>query len=135
VISFQIEGVDRIVRELRARDAALQAGGRRLISEYGAFTHDLTHQLSPYDALELFDDFHMRENIRIETSDDGLSFEVGWREEDFAAEGFAPYYLFQEFGTLHMAAQPSLGPAWNDLEPHFEQDASDLLRNTVVEGR
>lgn len=134
MLTFTIEGADEIAAEIRRRGAALPAAGRRLIADYGAYQHDLTHQLSPYDELELYDDFHMRENIRTETSDDGLSMEVGWHMEDFTSEGFAPYYFFQEFGTVNMAAQPSLGPAWAELEPHFVGDAKEMLHDTIIEG-
>lgn len=135
MITLDVQGLDQIEAELRRRQQAAEVGGRRLISDYGAYTHDLTHQLSPYDVLELYDTFHMRENIRIETDDDGLGMEVGWREEDFTVEGFFPYYLVWEFGSTQHAAQPSLGPAWNELEPSFEEDAEQLVQATMIEGR
>lgn len=126
-VRIEVGGINEIIAELGRKVEAANVAGRRLIADYGAFQHDLTFQLSPYDALEEFDTFHMREQIKIETSDDGLSMEVGWRMADFTSAGFYPYYLAQEFGTIHMAAAPSLGPAWNELEPTFKSDWREAL--------
>ena len=51
----------------------------------------------------------------------------------YAKEGFAPYYIFQEFGTVFHAAQPSLTPAWYELRPSFIEDARDIA-NTITGG-
>lgn len=126
-LSLELFGAGEIAAAVAENREEMVKASRLLVADYGAYMHDLTFQLSPYDALELNDTFHMRENIRIETDDDGLGVDVGWRHEDFTNEGFAPYYLFQEFGTLYMPAQPSLGPAASELEPLFYGDAADIL--------
>jgi len=135
MFGFDLEGIDGLKDELDRRLRTVEERARKLVADYGQHLHDLTFQLSPYDALELYDDFHMREHIDVQTYEEGsvFGFETGWRAEEFRAEGFAPYYLFQEFGTVLMPAQPSLTPAWADLRPSFLSDAADLL-NVMAKG-
>lgn len=130
MITYEVEGVDRIAEQVRAKVFGLEAGSRLLIADFGAEVHDRTFQYSPYDALELYDDFHMRENIRIETDDDGLGVNIGWRAADFRAEGFEPYYLTWEFGSdaINREPRPSLTPAFEELAPSLEERFRVLLR-------
>lgn len=127
MVYFSVTGVDRLHAELERRMLTVEARARRLVEDYGEHVRGLTFQLSPVDT------GFMREHVGAETSEgDGVfGFEAGWRAEEFRNEGFAPYYLFQEFGTVFMAPQPSLGPAWNELRPHFMDDAADIL-NTMA---
>lgn len=68
---------------------------------------------------------------RIIRTKSGLGFEGGWDAGEFFAEGQAFYPFFQEFGTSRHRAQPSLGPAYRYMVPHFQADMRDVLRATI----
>lgn len=105
-------GFDRAMQDVMARGAELIA--------------NVTEQLSPKDTL------FMSRHVRIFKSASGLVIEVGWDASDFFAIGEAFYPYFQEFGTRKMAAQPSLGPAYDYANPIIRADASDTLRAVIA---
>lgn len=64
----------------------------------------------------------MRDHIRVRLFQNDLMFEAGWDVMDFVEAGFAFYPYFQEFGTVKMAAQPTLGPATRVVMPEYRAD-------------
>jgi hypothetical protein len=87
----------------------------------------------PYDVQQL-DDFHMVEHIESRISPGGLSYEVGFSEATFAEFGQPPYFIYTEFGTTKMDAQPCVFPA-RDLEaPRFRRELAAALAPRSSEG-
>lgn len=86
---------------------------------------ELTHQLCPKDT------WFMAEHIRVEHTPDYRAFEVYWDPEDFEAEGLEFYPPFVEFGTSKQRAQPSLGPAYDALSPHYSADISRNIKKAL----
>jgi hypothetical protein len=63
-----------------------------------------------------------------------LGFEVGWRESDFVSVGLPFYPVYQEFGTVKMRAQPTLGPIAREVFPQLERDIGKLLLSSFTRG-
>lgn len=126
MVNFNMQGLEGVTAEIERRLMTTEERARKLVSDYAEHVRDLTFQLSPVDT------GFMREHVKGETSEEGtvFGFATGWHAEDFRSEGFAPYYLFQEFGTVFHAPQPSLTPAWLELRPSFIADARDVV-NTI----
>lgn len=74
----------------------------------------------------------MEEHVRVFMSPSGLVWEVGWDATDFVEAGFAFYPWYQEFGTRHMDAQPSLGPASAELFPIYRENIATLIRASIT---
>lgn len=112
----------------RSTDARLQKEGRQLVVKYGEKQFKLTRELCPVGSrtYKLGEHEHkpgdLRRRIRLRYSDDGLSYEVGWREEDFIEVGEDPYFIFTEFGTRFMKAQPCVFPARDRTAPQFKRE-------------
>lgn len=74
----------------------------------------------------------LRDHVSAQVSDDGFAGTVGWLPGPFLEAGDPPYYMFQELGTRFAPAQPSLGPAFDEVAPQFraevEQAVADAAR-------
>jgi HK97 gp10 family phage protein len=81
------------------------------------------------------DTHFMQEHCEAWISNEGLTFETGWRESDFDAAGLPFYPIFQEFGTIHMAANPALSTAYAEEKPHFQAEVSRLVREAIERRR
>lgn len=88
--------------------------------------HNHIAALCPYDVQQL-DDFHMIEHISTRITPGGLGYEAGFLHDDFAAEGQEDYFIYTEFGTTKMAAQPCVFPARDMEAPRFEQALARAL--------
>lgn len=73
----------------------------------------------------------MRDHVRIWKSPTGLVWEVGWDAGDFFDAGLAFYPFFVEYGTRFMAAQPSLGPAYEYVVPIYLADVEALVQLAI----
>lgn len=69
----------------------------------------------------------MAHEMRSPISADGLSYEVGFHEEDFSAAGKPFYPIFTEFGTRFAAAQPCIFPAAAQERPRFRRALKEAL--------
>lgn len=111
-----------VIVQLRQYDARVRREAKRVTKEYAEATRDLTYFLAPKDT------WFMAEHVKILYAYNGLAFEVGWDAADFEEAGHHAFYpWFQEFGTSKMRAQPSLGPAWNDLYPQYIDALGDVM--------
>lgn len=110
-----------IAANFYAADARAQRAVRKTVRTYGVKESERVRELCPVDT------GFMRSQLRLEFSEQGLAYELGWREEDFANAGLVFYPVFQEFGTVNMPAQPSLFPARDEIRPQFR----DALRRDL----
>lgn len=131
-LSFGFRDVKGIVANLHAADVRVQKETRRAVKDAGDFGHDLAYFLAPVDSS------WMRDHIRTLFSDDGLVFELGYREEDFVGkEGYDGrqietfYAPLVEDGTRKMAAQPHIRPAFEDAVEFLSRDISAALRRAI----
>ena len=82
---------------------------------------------------------YMSEHVRTDFSNAGFIFETGWDQSDFLGttdeqghpRSFYPFFV--EFGTKHMAAQPSLSIAYAEEQPRYmaalDKALADALNN------
>lgn len=78
------------------------------------------------------DTHFMQEHTEAFISAEGLTFEVGWREAEFDAAGLPFYPIYQEFGTVHMSANPALSNAYAEEKPRFQAEVSRLAREAIA---
>lgn len=136
-LDLSFRGITGVVANFRSADKRLQREVRKAVKEAGAFCKDLAYFLSPVDTE------HMRDHLQTVYSPDGLVFETGWDEKDFRvpgrpifpADNHSFYPIYQEFGTKKMAAQPSLGPAYQDTKAMFSRDISAAVRRSLKRSR
>lgn len=87
---------------------------------------------SVWESLTPVDRAFMVNHRRIKITKGGLAFEAGWDAADFFGAGLEFYPFYQEFGTYKMAAQPSLGPAYQYVAPIFRDGMTDILRAAIA---
>ena len=102
------------------------ANARRVTEQSLERMHAIALSLCPYDVQEL-DDFHMIEHLKGELDPSGLGYSVGFDAADFIQAGQEPYFIYTEFGTSKMAAQPCVFPARDQELPRYRRE----LRNAV----
>jgi hypothetical protein len=132
--------ISGLAANFRAADARLQRDARRLVAKYRDEQFELTQDLCPVGTETYRRGEHehkpgfLRSKLRKQTSEDGLVYEIGWREEDFTEVGEPPYFLYTEFGTRFMAARPCVFPARDRTVPKFRQALGQALRASARRG-
>lgn len=108
-------GLSALAANFSAKDARVQRKSREIVARYAERQFRLTRELAPVDT------GFLRSHIRKRISYDGLAYEVGVREEDFADSGKPFYPVFLEFGTRFMHARPFIFPARDKVAPEFKR--------------
>jgi HK97 gp10 family phage protein len=108
-----------------AADREVTRAMKRVMRDGAELVRDVTQALAPIDT------GFMQENVEMKISRGGLAFEVGWDAAKFFAIGEAFYPFFQEFGTVKMRAQPSLGPAYRYAEPIIRADTRAVITAAI----
>ena len=108
-------GLSALAANFQARDARAQRRSREIVARYAEKQFRLTRELAPVDT------GFLRAHIRKRVSDDGLAYEIGVREDDFADAGKPFYPLYLEFGTRFMSARPFIFPARETIAPQFRR--------------
>lgn len=125
VFELGIRDTSALVANFHRADAGLAAAMVAVVDRNLDVFDTVWHALTPVDT------GRMRRLRHIRRTRSGLAFEAGWDAAEFFAEGQAFYPFFQEFGTSRHRAQPSLGPAYRYMVPHFQADMRDVLRATI----
>lgn len=94
----------------------------------GAFTGELSKRI-----VEL-----AKENSRVDTG----AMQKGWnrskigegRRGGWRIFNTVPYTVHNEFGTVHMPAQPMLGPAVDEVSEMIPEEARKIIEASVVGG-
>lgn len=120
-----VRNLDALVANLYKVDGVMQDAFREAAEEAAHDTAALTSMLAPVDT------GFMSEHVAVHFTPSGLGFEVGWDAADFFEAGLAFYPYYQEFGTQVMPAQPSLGPAWDEVRPAYEANLSRLATRAL----
>lgn len=133
IASYGATGLELGVRNLSAMVANMYKGDelaqrqfRELAHRYADEIATLASFYSPYDT------GFMSEHVVKRFTPSGLGFEVGWAAADFYNAGLAFYPFFQEFGTRYMAAQPSLGPAYEQVRPEYVTAVGEALTDALI---
>jgi HK97 gp10 family phage protein len=105
----------------RAREEIL-AEARAVVAETAERVRARAYELAPVDT------GFMREQIKVRTSPGGYVYEVGYDEADFEAAGLPGYFVFQEFGTSKMPAQPHLFRAAEEGRQFFAREMERRLK-------
>jgi HK97 gp10 family phage protein len=115
-----------LAANFHAADALIEGEMRDVVAEHvELFDHE-------WESLIPVDTGRMRDRRHIIVFKSGLGFNAGWDASDFYGDGVAFYPFFQEFGTYKMRAQPSLGPAYESIAPHFKTAMRTALRAAIA---
>lgn len=127
VFELSVRNSAAVIANLYRFDTEAKDQIRALVQRQAESLRRLTQQFAPVDT------GYMRDHVLARYGPEGFSFEVGWDATDFIGEGKAFYPFFQEFGTARMPAQPSLGPAWREVEPRFMNALRFLLQQLAAD--
>jgi hypothetical protein len=132
-LSFGFRDVTGLIANIHRADARVQREVRRDVKNNADFAHDLAYFLAPVKSS------YMRDHLTTRISDDGLVFELGYRDEDFVGkEGYdgkiikTNYGPLVEDGTRFMAAQPHVRPAFEEASLELGKDVSASLRRSLA---
>lgn len=117
--TVQIEGLDRLKRQLEALAPELEAAAKKAVKEAADAVKEQTRQNVRVDTGNL------RDEVDIEYKDDGMTATVGWKNrKDW-------YATVQEHGTSRIPAQPALGPALEAERARFEERLRQEVRRVL----
>ena len=124
-MTMQTRNAAGVIANMHAADRRVQATVRRTVRDAGFAEYSLAYGLCPVDT------GFMQDNLTLEFLPSELGYELGWKEEDFAREGKPSYFIFTEFGTTKMAAQPALFPARDAVRPQFRSRLRRNIRTAI----
>lgn len=122
---LSVVNAQAIVANLYSGDRIIKREAKRIVNDLADFVYDETRRTCAYDTGFMHD--HLRKII----TRAGLTFEVGWDATDFISQGKAFYPFFVEYGTVNMAAQPALEPAYKKGAVKFRADLTRGLREAI----
>jgi HK97 gp10 family phage protein len=129
IIDMRVTGMEGLIANIYSTDQACQAAVREAVARYGATTQALALQLVPFRTGLLYS------SIRQYPTPSGLGVSVGCEPAVFAARR-KPYYAPHiEYGTVHMRAQPFLGPAHRTASRMFRTELSAAIRDAINRNR
>lgn len=129
-----VRGAGGVVANLRQYPEDVKANVRVVMRRSMERAYAIAAANCPYDVLEL-DDFHMIDVLRQEMTEAELGYFVGFLAKDFREAGQPPYYLFTEYGTIKMRAQPCIGPAREQETPRLRRELKGALRTKATKQR
>lgn len=133
-LSLEVTGIDQICRELSRRLDLFRVNGTAEMDQSGIGMMEQVSELSPYDTG--FMSSHVTYTPLSGAGSQGygpfagagtIGFTVGWHADEFHAAGHPFYPVLQELGTIHHAAQPSLGPVGRQALPELEKDMGTVM--------
>lgn len=127
-LTLSTRNLSGIAARFRARDVAVQRNVRRVVRRTGEAAYSLAYADAPKRTT------FMASQLRLRISDDGLRYDLGFREEDFTNAGFAFYPVFVIFGTRFQAANDFLFPANREARREFRPQLRAALRAGWVRG-
>lgn len=126
MVKLTITGTEGVVRNMFALDKLAVEGMKKAVRRSGRRVQRGTKQLCPEDT------GWMKEHVRLDISRTELTFEVGWRAEDFVDSPTGRFYPpYVEYGTSRNKAQPSLTPTWETEHPRFTGDIRAEVQKAI----
>lgn len=133
-LTLKVSNTSGLIANLRAFDRRYQRDIRELNRDTAADALAIAKQLCPKDTT------YMSTQLRVDFSDAGLRWSLGWREEDFVGQinpfdgkaiaGFYP--LWVELGTAFSPPQPTLRPTFNAIVPEYIDNLRALTAASVA---
>ena len=120
-LTLSTRNISGIAARFRARDAKVQRNVRRVVKKTGEAAYSLAYADAPKRTT------FMVNQLRLDFAKDRLSYELGFREQDFTKAGFAFYPVWVIFGTRFMAANDFLFPANREARREFRQELRAAL--------
>ena len=132
-LNAKVFNLDGLVANLFENDKRAQAAIRKVVERNGKRLKAQAEKDCPYDTSKPPKEFHMRDHVRLEPSDDGLVARVGFLRKDFteADPPQPPYFKFVLEGTVNQTANPFLKRAQNTTYPRFKADLSVEVRRAM----
>lgn len=122
---LSVQGVEGLIANIYAADPLIKDAVRQVNQRAGKTIRERTQATCAYDT------GFMSEHVKDVYTPSGLAFEVGWDATDFYEAGKPPYFEFLEFGTVHMAAQPSLIPAYDEYSSTYADELGVAIREAI----
>jgi HK97 gp10 family phage protein len=126
-LTFKVEGRAGMVANFVGTRRAIEQAVLSAVRTYGENTRDTARSLAREDTGK------MKRELVDRYSDQGRIAEVGWNEGEFASDGSAPYYIYNELGTSRMSAQPMIGPAHRVHAPVMLREIGAQMRRIARE--
>lgn len=114
-----------VIANLHAAHPKVAGAVRQVVKTSARAHRNLAKSLAPFDTGRL------KRSIVSQLSEQGLSYLVFPDPEVFRKEGQPPYFIFQEFGTIKMTAQPYLLPSHRTMAPIVRRDVAAAIRREV----
>jgi HK97 gp10 family phage protein len=127
VFELSVRNQAALVANFYSFDVEAKEQIRALVVRQAESLRNLTMSFAPVDT------GYMRDHVLARYGPEGFSFEVGWEASDFLGAGLSFYPFFVEYGTRFMPAQPSLGPAWREVEPRYTNALRYLLQQLAYD--
>lgn len=126
------------IRGMNAAQAALRQFDVQMTEEILATTIDFGRQgVALIELLAPFDTGFMSQHAEYQLSPNGYAVQIGYFADTFleqlASWGLRPrfYPPYQEYGTVHHGAQPSVGPAFEELAPQYLAAIKEIIQRSV----
>jgi HK97 gp10 family phage protein len=120
-----IRNAQGVIANLHAKERDIVEAIEQEMVRGADLTHELTEEATPVDK------GNMKRLLRKDISPNRRAFEVGWRQEDFLAEGLRWYPPYVIFGTSKMPARPVLQEAYSHVEPIVGDNISRAIREAI----
>lgn len=124
-LTLSTKNLRGLAARFRAADRQLQGAVKRAVKRNGEQLLDAAWHASPVDT------GYMRDHLRLDLADGGLTYEVGWRESDFTDEGLAFYPVYVIFGTVKMPARDFFFPLRDAQDAKFRAEVRRAIQNSI----
>ncbi len=124
-LTFAIRDEAGLRANFRGYDRQLTTDARRSVRRNAA------RWLAIVRATVAYDTGRMQRLVKVKLTPSGLVFEGGWDAADFEREGEPFYPPFVELGTSRQAAQPSIEPAWLEVQGRLRLDIAADMRRSI----
>lgn len=128
-LTFGVRDDRALIRNIYAADRIAVEAIRATTRRSGTRAYKAAQRYCPVDTR------FMKDNMRLEFSDDDLIWELGWDEGDFEAAGLPFYPPYQEYGTSRNVAQPSVTPAHFEEEPRYQRELARDIEAALARRR
>lgn len=124
-LKLTVRGQKALIANLKATNHESRERFRVTTRTFAQRIRDRAAQLAAKDT------GYMARSTKYKLSADELTFEAGWWVEDFLPHGLPFYPPFVEFGTSQQAAQPALGPAYEESMPDYVAAIREDIRRAT----
>lgn len=125
-LSLSVQNIAGLAANFHAADRRAQREIRAVVRKSGVRLHGRVHADCPKRT------GFMASQLRLEFSEQGLVYALGWSEQDFASAGLAPYFYYVLLGTRRMAGNDFLSRDREQEVPQFREELRAGLRKAIA---